>query len=242
MTSLVLAAGLWLAAQPVPAAAAASGVWWSAEALHLRSLSEVDSRLHDPLTDLPKVVSGAEPPRAVQNCADLIELTQHRFHLQPDDGVSWRGFESEAAKCFALSTLKNAKPPTRSYVHWFQLSPEAVARLPPGMTLASSQDDMADIAAAAKKCQPLGAYEENLHVSVKGDAADVDTDGWSGRIVLYARGDLNGDGLEDLMLLRQGQVKEGTAADSSLFIVTQTSPRGCLKILRTLPQALGRGR
>ncbi len=221
--------------------AGARSVWWSKD-LALSSLAAIDDRLREPLKDLPEVLVNHDPPRAIHDCAALIEISRRRFHLRPDDNVSWRGFESEAAPCFALEALKAAKPAARSFVSWFTLSPASVAKLPPAMTLAFSNDDRADIAAAAKKCQPLGAYEDELHVQMAGpDQADVKTAAWSGRIVLYARGDLNGDGIEDLMFLRQAQANEGTAADSSVFIVTQKSPRGCLQMVRALPEGLGSG-
>jgi len=38
----------------------------------------------------------------------------------------------------------------------------------------------------------------------------VGGDGWAGRLSLYARGDFDGDGREDLMLLRFVKVDEGT--------------------------------
>jgi len=60
-------------------------------------------------------------------------------------------------------------------------------------------------------------------------------------LVLYARGDFTGDGIEDLMFLREGKVNEGTASDSTLFIVSQTSEKACPRIVRTLPESLGMG-
>lgn len=241
MTFLVLVAQVFLAAPPAAGTAASPGVWWSKQ-LELSSLAQLDDRLRKPLKDLPKVVVKHDPPRLIQSCAELLDVSHQRFRLDPDDAVSWRGFESEGAPCFALDALRGAKPPTRSYVGWFTLSPGTVAKLPPGMTLSFSADDLEDIAVAAKKCQPLGAYEDELHVQMQGpDQADIKTAAWSGRIVLYARGDLNGDGLEDLMFLRQAQANEGTAADSTVFIVTQRSAHGCLQIVRTLPEGLGTG-
>lgn len=243
MRAVLLIAQLWVAAPPetpaAPSPAPAPAVQWSPE-LHLSSLGQIDQRLAEPLKGLPKVVVKGKR-RPVKSCAELIDVNRHQFRLDPDDNVSWKGFESETAHCFALNALKTAKPAERSYVGWFHLSPERVAKLPPDMTLYFSEDEQQEIANAAKKCQPLGAYDGSLRVHVKNDEAQVSTDAWSGRIVLYARGDLNGDGIEDLLLLRQAQATDGTAADSTLFIVSQTSPRGCLKTIGTLPPTLGGG-
>ncbi len=239
MRLLVLAAQLWMAAQPSAGLAPLAGVWWS-PALHVTALSQIDARLHEALPGLPKAVVNGKR-RALRSCADVIEVSRQKFRLSPDDDVSWRAFETQAAPCVALEALKTAKPAARSFVAWFHLTPESVAKLPPDMTLYFSEDEQQDIAEAAKECQPLGVYDGSLEVQPKGDQAEVSTDSWTGQIVLYARGDLNGDGIEDLMLLRQAHSNEGSAADASVFIVTQNSTRGCLQVLRTLPDGAGKG-
>ncbi|MFL5304384.1 MAG: hypothetical protein ACJ8F1_04195, partial [Polyangia bacterium] len=59
----------------------------------------------------------------------------------------------------------------------------------------------------------------------------------AGHIDLLVRGDLNGDGVEDLLLERQAVVKQdGTIPDSSdqLFIVTQDAKTKCPRIVWSL--------
>jgi len=103
-----------------------------------------------------------------------------------------------------------------------------------------SDGDDQTLAKADKRCQRWGRYDRGLKLHADGpDRAWVGGDGWAGRLSLYARGDFDGDGREDLMLLRYGKLDEGTASDKSLFIVTQTSRRGCPRIVRALPRSLG---
>jgi len=56
--------------------------------------------------------------------------------------------------------------------------------------------------------------------------------GWSGTITLLGRGDFDGDGVEDLMVKRTGGVQRGTAVESSLFLLTRTPDRGCVRVVR----------
>jgi hypothetical protein len=61
--------------------------------------------------------------------------------------------------------------------------------------------------------------------------ATLRSDGWTGRLVLYARADIDGDGLEDLLVRRDGHATGGTAAEARVFVVTQLSPTGCTRVV-----------
>ena len=50
-------------------------------------------------------------------------------------------------------------------------------------------------------------------------------------LVLLARGDFDGDGFEDLLLLSEGQLPEGSYEATRLFLVTQTAAEAQLTLL-----------
>jgi hypothetical protein len=232
---------VWLAtapAAPPPSAPAAPlKVWWSPD-LKLSSLTEIDAALDQALPEPIDVVPAGQPARKVKTCNDLLAATRSKFDL-PSDHQSesdWNGLLSVSIRCYALEALKTAKPPSSSYLGWFQFSQAGVAKLPPGLEMPSGQGDDKAIAKAEKKCKPWGQYDRHLKLKVDGtDDGQVRGDGWAGRLTLYGRGDLDGDGLEDLMFYRYAKVEEGSESDESLFIVSQTAAKGCARIVKTLP-------
>lgn len=128
-----------------------------------------------------------------------------------------------------------AKAPTQSFLSWFNFSAATIAKLSPRLDMLDSPDSVEDAEKAEKGCKRWGIYDPALKVRVQTPSkARLKTDGWSGVLILYARGDFNGDGLEDLLLRRDAHVDQGTAANSSVFVVTQTSAKGCVRVVRTM--------
>jgi hypothetical protein len=113
-------------------------------------------------------------------------MSKQPFQLSPDDNVSWTGFEATAVRCFALAALETATPSARNYIGWFQPSQAGVGKLPAGVTMCFSQDEQEAVAKTDAACKSLADYDGGLRVQANGDEAMVRTEGWSGRIVLYA--------------------------------------------------------
>jgi hypothetical protein len=201
--------------------------------LGLTGLSDVESALSRPLADIWRVKLAGGIPRRVKTCRDLLEVSKVRFELE--NAVDWPVWWQQGSRCFALDALKRARPALRTHLSWFRLSKTAIAKLPPGLALLQSLDELEDAAAAEKACRSWGRFDETLKVEVQPpDSAVLRSDGWTGRLILYARADIDGDGIEDLLLRRDAHVRGGTAAESRVFIVTQTSPSDCPRIIRAM--------
>jgi hypothetical protein len=235
---------LWLIARPSAAAPAPEPppVSWSSE-LKLASLAAIDDALAQPVDELPDAIMDADNAvRPIKTCVDLLAISKSKFHLSQDNQLAWEGFVDEALRCFALDTLKGARPASTSFLGWFRFSRAGVARLPARFAPVFPADDQHGPVRTEKRCKAWGKYDRRLKLQVDGAASDqgwIGGNGWAGRLSLYARGDFDGDGIEDLMLLRYGKVDGGTASDRSLFLVTQTKRRGCARIVRAWPQSLG---
>jgi hypothetical protein len=233
--------GIWVAAQPAAAPAAAPPVSWSSE-LKLPSLAAIDEALAQPVNDMPDVVLEDQSVHAIKTCKDLLAVAKVKFHPSPDNGDAWDSILNNGLRCFALDALKAAKPAAASYLGWFKFSRAGVAKLPAGLTMQFAAADQARVLKAEKACKAWGKYDPSLTLKLDGtDQGEVRGHGWAGRLTLYARGDLDGDGIEDLMVLREGQVEGGTASSSMIFIITQTSAKGCPQVARKIPQSLGAG-
>jgi hypothetical protein len=241
---------VWLTAQPAPPAPApdaaapkALSISWSG-ALELSALTAIDEALDKPLGNTWSVLVADKPPRSIKTCRELLAVSKVKFDLPPDQqsDVDWAGLVSDSIRCFALEALKGAKVPAASHLGWFRFSQAGVARLPPTFGMSIAENDQTTMEKAAKRCQPWGKYDRRLKLKVDApDSGHISADGWAGRLTLYGRADFDGDGLEDLLFLRYGKLKDGAQDDEALFIVTQTSPQACPRVIRTLPDGLGSG-
>lgn len=201
--------------------------------LGVATLADMATALARPLDDAWDVLVEGGKKRQVKTCLDFLAVNKGKFELQnPGD---WPVWWSQGAPCLALDALKAAKPASRSYLGWFRISKRAIANLPAGLAMADSSDEQDEVASAAKACRGWGQFDPSLNVRAKGpDRASLRSQGWTGSLVLYARTDIDGDGLEDLLIRRDAQVRGGTAAESEVFVVTQSSPEGCPRIVRSM--------
>jgi hypothetical protein len=228
------------AGAPVDEATAAAEplkVSWSKE-LKVSSLASVDEAIAQPLADPFDVILPDQSVRKLKTCKDLLAVSKVKFDLPAEhqSDVDWNAVTSNSIRCLALETLKGAKPASTSYLGWFHFTQADVAKLPATFAMSIAEHDDRAIAKAAKSCKPWGKYDRQLKLSVDGaDDGKLTADGWAGRLTMYARGDLDGDGIEDLMFYRYAKLNEGESSNESLFIVTQTSPKACPKVIRTMP-------
>jgi hypothetical protein len=205
---------------------------WSS-GLGLTALADIDPALARPLEGEWQVTMGDKSKKRIKTCRDFLAVARSRFDVPNEH--DWSALWSRGARCFALEALRSAKVPARSFLGWFHFSPAGVARLPARLAMSVGPDDLEDAAKAEQACEPWGKYDETLKVRPEGaDSARLASDGWTGRLVLYAQADLDGDGIADLMFRRDGHVTGGTAADTTVFIVTQTSAKGCPTVVRTM--------
>jgi hypothetical protein len=226
---------LLLVTQPSSPVHDAPKVSWSDE-LGLASLDAIGAALSDPLENQNEweVTLEDGSKRQVKTCRDFLAVIRTKFDVSSE--YDWSTLFSTGARCFALETLTSATAPSQSFLNWFTFSPAAIAKLPPGLDMLDAPESVEAARKAEKACKPWGTYDRTLKVHVETAArARLRTSAWSGRLVLYARGDFNGDGVEDLLLRRDAHVDDGgTAADTSVFIITQTSAKRCPRVIRDM--------
>ena len=210
--------------------------------LGVGTLSEVAKALERPLDDAWVVKLATGEKRKIKTCLDFLAVTKSRFELP--NAVDWTTFWQQGAHCFALKLLEDARPALRSNLGWFRFTKPGIAKLSPRLAWLESPDDLDEAMAAEKACHGWGNFDETLKIRVDGaDRAALRSDGWSGRLFLYARADIDGDGLEDLLIRRDGHASGGTAAEARIFVISQPLAAGCTRVLREVgaPDALQPG-
>jgi hypothetical protein len=219
----------------LPRAAASDGALavYLSKDLGLNALADVVAALDRPLDDTWVVKMATGEKRKVKTCRDFLAVAKSRFELP--NAADWGTWWQQGAHCFALSVLERAKPAVQSNLGWFRFTKPSIARLSPRLAFLESPDALDEAIAAEKTCQAWGRFDETLRIRVQAsDKAEVRSEGWSGRLFLYARADIDGDGLEDLLLRRDGRATGGTAAEARVFVISQPSRAGCTQIIREM--------
>jgi hypothetical protein len=208
--------------------------------LGVGALSDVATALDRPLDGGWVVKMAAGEKRKIKTCRDFVAVTKSRFELP--NAVDWAAWWQQGAHCFALDALQGARPALRSHLGWFRFSKPGIAKLPPSLALLESPDDLDEVAAAEQACHGWVRFDKTLRIRIEApDRASLRSEGWTGRLVLYARADIDGDGVEDLVIRRDGRATGGTAVESRVFVVTQSSPTECTRVVRVMgaPDAAG---
>ena len=212
-------------------AADAPAVWWS-PALELKSLRDVDARLAAPFPDAVDMAREREVIEA-GNCRALLDLRAKGY--EPAGGsLGYTRERHHGAVCTALVALKSAAPAKTSHLSDFRLSSRSPEVLPP--ILAASFVHSGD--AAALKAEAQGTswrdYEPRLAARTDGDELVVSGGTWEVRVQVYARGDFNGDGLDDLLVRAAESATGGSYAAARLVLLTRASANAKLTTLRRL--------
>jgi hypothetical protein len=217
-------------------------VWWSPN-LGLKNQADVDRALSAPFDDDNDfdVELQDKTKRHFHACRDILAVPPAAIRkLEYAGTTGWGILWAAVADCNAINLIKSAKPARRSYVTAFTFSPKHIAKLPPLLAEidecgSSCPENTRSLAKAIKTCMPWRRYDSRLKVKIRHpNEADVSTDGWTGELTLYARGDFNDDGIEDLLMLRYGQAEGGTLTDATVFVLTKTSTNSCMEVVRAL--------
>lgn len=195
-------------------------VAWSPE-LHLKGTTEIQSQLQAPVLEGAKRVrlTNGTTSRDVGNCEEYLNAVGGGFHAStPIDVKTSADF---VYQCFVLRDLQHAQPAVSSSAYTW--SENSLSHLPP--VLVPGAHDVTDAAEQSeKRGESWKQFNPNVKIKkISGDLLLAEDNDYVYSLQVLARGDFNGDGIEDLAVYGTAQAKRGTWAHASYFIVSPTT-------------------
>ena len=211
-------------------------VWWS-PVLQLDSLDGIDARLERELwrgatQGMPLYKYEGETRLEVwaNSCNEFMALTEAGYHGRGNPGYKTQ--QINEAFCQAIKMLKRASPARESYLRDFALDEAAIDYLPVMVHITPSCDFLCEHLQANRQRIPLSRAIPDLEVAAIGpDEVEVRTTTLASRLSALARGDMNSDGLEDLLILSRTDARGGTGGWSFVFLLTRGGPGAVLHVL-----------
>ena len=199
--------------------------------LKVSSRQELEERLHAPFAE------GVAHPAGVSNCVQLLERRGRTPQTKGSDRLA-QAERSTVADCLVLQELWNAQPARSSYLHGLPWKAAPLwPLLPPQLAITVSAESERAARAAAGRGQTWRDFDSSAaaETGTKGpDEIVVTGKGFLERLILWGRGDFNGDGFEDLLVQSLDTLTEGTYRNTRLFVLTRRTANGPLSLVRSL--------
>jgi hypothetical protein len=175
------------------------------------------------------LVGKAREKRQISSCLQYLAVFEANGDVDTVTPGDQRSFLSLAAHCQALGMLRAARPAQRTYLDRFALDQQAPDFLPSELRVDPSPARSQD----ARKGQTWRGADPKVKAKVlKADVLRGAGRGYVSRVFEYARGDFDGDGIEDLLIRTEGELNGGTYQDNGVFLLTRTAPDAPLKTLK----------
>jgi hypothetical protein len=209
-------------------------VRWS-PVVELHALSEVDGLLDRPDTEGFGELEHEGKTRVPRTCRERSALVSQGYapinalEAQPDDHAMIR--------CGTLLLLKRARPSGSSFVRDVRFDASALSVLPAALATALSAEEIARVEEATRQGKSLGAFDARARAEPRRSAPSVASElkiregGGQSVIVVQPRawGDVDGDGIEDVVLSVINFMTQGTYAGARLVVLTRSRSDAVLR-------------
>jgi len=203
-------------------------IWWTPK-LNLKDRSEIVMRLRTPFEGQITVAKN-HASATVANCIDYLNYAQAGYKPQSDRELAV--FRSSGIDCQALQILQRAVPARISYLDDFRLDQNAPNELPPQFAVTISPEELQSLTKARARGLSWQQYQPQLKTEIGQDSLTVIHGDARAVLEIYAKGDFNRDGIEDIMIREDTSLISGTYSTSHLFVLTREGKRGALRVLK----------
>lgn len=174
----------------------------------------------------------------ISSCRELLALPLGDVVLEPDTDPVYRSFWSLAVDCVALQTLLSARPSQRSLIAPLLSAADPTQLLPPSVGLSDFMYFRDKVQQAEAQCQSWKAFDDSLALTARNeDGFSIRADIWWADVKFFLRGDVDGDGYEDLVVRRYGHATEGSYAATALLVLSRTDADACIRVTREIGQS-----
>jgi hypothetical protein len=202
----------------------------------IESLADIDADLQADFDEPVEVerVGGDGGRVTIRNCVDYLGLVADG-DFDAGNFSDYLIIHSNGLYCYELQLLKNARPAKTSFLRDFKFDENVIDILSPqvGLFEGNEETEKADGRVSLKQFEPRFKVTDTQE-----DILCVETTRtWEADIAYLARGDFDGQGLEEILIEVRGQYKEGQGTrglDDVLYILTRTKDSGPLKVVREI--------
>ncbi|MGB8932798.1 MAG: hypothetical protein WCC48_16255 [Anaeromyxobacteraceae bacterium] len=180
------------------------------------------------------LAKGSARRRAVR-CEEFLSLVRQGFEPQNSLGIDDAG--RYLVRCGGLELLSQARPSRASRVSDAPFGDRPLAALPPCVGgRHASQEAAGDAARATGERTSWADFDPRARVSEAGAATLLfGNDVFETRLSTLAWGDLDGDGLEDVLVSSATHSKEGSWRNHEFYVLTRRLGERGLRVVRDLP-------
>ncbi len=211
-------------------------VWWSPDLL-IGSRDKIEAKLSEAIlpapAELKRMPESGGGQRPVLTCNELIAAFADGFYSPFHD--LHQKLVRENARCRVIALVRDMKPADISFFRDFKMTEDALDSLSVGIIIPPSCELGCKLYIANERGLACSEFfdEDDYTISAKPwvNELTIKSDIWEYRVNLMARGDSNGDGLENLVFVTRSIALEGTYDVADVFIVGRVSELGVARLL-----------
>ena len=207
-------------------------VWWS-PALEVESLDKVQERL-DAIIDgwrgtiVTRRRDGTEETALMDTCAKAIQLTEAGYEVSFQYGYQL----VLLARCRAIEALLDIRPAERSYLHDFVLDESSVRFLPVMLDMMAPCISYRGRVLLNAEREPLARVQEIVEIEILPNGRlSILASSTSTEMEVWSRGDMTGDGLEDIAVRALVSARGGSWSAQGLFLLSRDGPDEVLYVV-----------
>ena len=190
----------------------------------------LDSALEEPW-DTRNFKTGEE--RQVTNCRQALTLPDGFEPLGPES--DYPVFVAMQVRCRVLAELPSLKPALLDYLGAFALDDARLDELPAVLIPTASRNEQRALEAATAKRVSWKLADTGVRAGKpRHGKVLIESPRTRCFVEVLARGDIDGDGIEDLFLWRSGGGRKGTWATTDVFVLTRRTAEGRIEIIRRI--------